>query len=849
MRLQNTFTALLFLLIGFVLPRLYARSLTIMVEDLDLALPLEGALIRSWDGAEYTCDENGAAVINAPDDREAVIQIAYPGYETARLRIAPDAEAEISVGLRLTGIMESYELVIEADPPGTGEARSGRSAAISGEELARVAEIGIVEDVMSAVKLLPGVGYAGMFNAMPSIRGGEPGDLSAVLDGFTIENPYHYGGGVSIFDPRMVSSAVISHGVFSTRYGHTISGLLEVQSRRPSPDHIEMELGLSSSAANLNLSFPFWGKGGLMVMGKLTYWDPFVALAKLFIEEARYVSIAPYIRAAAFSGNYRFSENIELTANGFIGADGGGAEYRNRSDGADGIANSSDISIDYGTSQGFLISGLRLNPFPAMALRFSGGLGFWQSDIDGTLYYRVSVPYSEDFKHDYADLIGDKAFYTLEQFQTLREKNRVNQVQGRLDLDWDLGGGFLAALGVHELYSQWTLNDYFNGVSELPMPKTGFETGFEEGYLNLPMEAAFTVENHGLNSAVYTLLEYADPQRDWGLEAGLRMDHLAFNGKDFSIQTLPTLNPRMNVDWGLVRNKGILESLSATVGTGLFSSVNDDIRFIQSGDGIDDYELKQNRSWTSVLGAKFDFTGPYSFNIEAYYKHIFDRAYTVAQNDVADQTRRTDFLFDGEGRVWGFDLIAQKSGGRYWDGWLSYTFTQARYRNPQSDTYTQNWFYPSFHRFHNLNLVLNLKPGKRIGIAARFGLASGRPRSVQGEIQAYPVAVLDRFGKPVMEDGKPLIIQKYKRLSLYDEEARTTWSIPIDLKFSFYFYNPSGKTRGEFYLAVENLASLFYRSKTNTSFNAYTGEEDTGALSGTYEMPFPLPSIGFKWTY
>ena len=851
MCLKNTLAAILLAVTGFAVSRLYARDLTIMVEDLDLALPLEGALIRSWDGTEYTCDETGAALISVPDEREVVVQIAYPGYETSRLRIAPNAPSDktLSIGLRLSGVMENQELVIEASPPGQSETQSGRSVSISGEALSRVAEIGIIEDVMSAIKLLPGVGYAGMFNAMPSIRGGEPGDLTAVLDGFYIENPYHYGGGVSIFDPRMVASAQVSHGVFSARYGHTISGLLEVSSRTPSPDNVEVELGLSSSATNLNLSFPFWGKGGLMVMGKLTYWDPFIALAKLFIEEARYVSVAPYIRSSAFSSNYRFSNTLELTTNGFIGSDGGGAEYNNRSDGANGVTNISDIKVDYSTSQGFLITGLRWNPLPTMVLRVSGGLGFWQSDIDGGIYYNVSVPYSEDFMNEYKNLLGDKTFYSIEQHQSIREKNRTNQFQGRVDFDWDLGKGFLVALGVQELYSQWTLDDYFNGVSELPMPETGFNTGFKDGYLNLPMESKFTVENQGLNSAAYTALEYAAPSQNWGFEAGLRVDHLTFNGKNFAIQTLPALNPRINLDFNLLRNVGILDSMSATLGTGLFSSINEDIKFIQSSDGIDDYELKQNRSWTSVIGTKFDFAGGYSFNIEGYYKNIFDRAYNVILNDLEAQTRQVDFLFDGQGQVWGFDLMLQKLTSRYWDGWISYTFTHARYRNPQSITYTQDWFYPSFHRFHNLNLVLNLKPWKRVNIAARFGLASGRPRMEVGEIKAYPVAVLDGDGKPVMEDGKPLIIQKYKRESLYDDHARTTWSIPLDLKFSFYFYNPKGKVQGEFYFAVENLASLFYRSKTNTSFNGYTGEENTGDMSGTYEMPFPMPSIGFKWSY
>jgi hypothetical protein len=46
-------------------------------------------------------------------------------------------------------------------------------------------------------------------------------------------------------------------------------------------------------------------------------------------------------------------------------------------------------------------------------LKATGGLGFWQSDIDGGMYYNVSVPYSDDFMNEYKDLLGDKTFYSI----------------------------------------------------------------------------------------------------------------------------------------------------------------------------------------------------------------------------------------------------------------------------------------------------------------------------------------------------------------------------------------------------------------------------------------------------
>jgi hypothetical protein len=843
----------IFLLIG--LSPLLARDVEITIEDTDLGLPLEGALIRSWDGGERICDEEGKVTLAVPDDRQVVIQVAYPGYESGRL-VIPLTGDRFTLGLHLSGIMENQELVIEAQRPGVSETKSGRSVAISGDELTRTAEIGILEDVMTSIKLLPGVGYTGMFNARPSIRGGEPGDLTAVLDGFYIENPYHWGGSVSIFDPRMVQSAQLSHGVFSARYGHTISGLLEVSSRKPSFTETELELGVSSSAANLNLSIPLASKGGLMLMGKVTYWDPFVWTAQQLstvvdnetLDQINAVSIAPYIRSTAFSVDYRFTPTLEWTMSGFIGGDGAGAAYQNEGyteDGATELHNQTDMDFEWDNSLGFLITGLTLNPLPSMVLKTTLGAGFLKTKLDGNIYYNIHVPYSEDFRNQYGSLLEDNTAYVLEQDQRIGITNTAGSYQGRADLDWDLGKGFLVAFGLQELYSRWKLEDSIHGIAETKTPP---EMDIPTPYINYPVDYTVDVNNQGLTSSAYTVLEYTTPNKRFGAEAGLRLDHVYFIGDDFTIRTVPAFNPRINLDFGVLQNKGILDSLTTTIGTGFFSSMTDNISQIERSNGIGDFEMKQNRSWTSVVGTKLDFLGGYSFNIEGYFKYVFDRAYTILSTDSESQTSSSDYLFDGEGRIWGFDLMLQKLESRYWDGWLSYSFNYARYRNPQAlstvgkDKQEEGiWFYPSFHRFHNLNLVLNIKPIKQFNIAVRLGLASGRPKAVVGEINPYAVLV--------MNDDKPLVIQKYKRDTYYSDNERTTWSIPLDLKFSWFFFNSKGKGQGEIYVAVENLMSLVYKAQANTSFNSYTGEEDTGSNAAVYELPIPMPSVGFKWSY
>ena len=856
---------------------LWARDVTITVTDFDIELPLEGATVRSWDGSDHMCDEKGQTRISVPDDRQVSIQISYPGYELGRL-VIPLRGDHFDIGLRLGGTVQSRELVIEAQRPGVSETRSGRSVAISGEVMERSSQIGIIEDVMTSIKLLPGVGYSGMFNALPSIRGGDPGDLMAALDGFYIENPYHWGGGFSIFDPHMVSSAQLSHGIFSSRYGHTISGLLEVSSRRAASDYAELEVGISTSAVNLNAALPV-GKGGLMLMGKVTYWDPFIwglqQLSKVWdnetLQAVNAVTTAPYIRSSAASFFYRFHSDLEMNLNAFIGTDGVGADYLNESPNVFSttslVESRSHMAFSWDNLQMFLTSGVNYNPRPSMLLKAKLGAGYEQAKVNAFVnydYLRV-YEYKDGIRSLSYELGGE---YLDNYFDGIQSSSNV---QGRLDFDWSLGNGFLFATGVEELFSQrasemtgkFFVEQRIRGPYPPPPLPALIPTG-EESYIHYPRYGNMPeTKNQRFNSSAYVLSEYTSPAKRFGAEFGVRMDHLYFKGKDFSIQTMPVFNPRLNLDYNVFRGRGFVDSLDLTLGTGLFSSMNNAIASISLDDSIGDFELKPNRSWTSVIGVKTEITGGWSLNLEGYFKYVFDRAYQYTIQEPGSGLSSRVFRFNASGIIWGFDLMLQKFESRYWDGWLSYTFTNARYYLPEyplsdkpGEIIEYGWYYPNFHRFHNINLVLNFKPTKNFNIYTRLGLASGRPKSVTGKITAYDVELWDENGRPVLvpDENNPgkfktQVIKKYKRSSWYDDNSRTTWSVPLDLKLSYNISNPRNKVQTEIYLAAENLFSLIYTAKANTSFNGYTGQEDTGSDSASYEMPVPMVSVGFKWSF
>jgi hypothetical protein len=369
------------------------------------------------------------------------------------------------------------------------------------------------------------------------------------------------------------------------------------------------------------------------------------------------------------------------------------------------------------------------------------------------------------------------------------------------------------------------------------------------GYVNIPLWINDETGNTMFTTSGYILADYKTPNNKFGAELGLRIDHYYLSGSAVSIQSKPVMNPRLNLDFNVFKDRLIFKSFDLSAGTGLFSSLNDFGTLSQEEYGIN--EIKPDRSWTTVLGAKTELPRGITLNIEGYYKYIFNRLYAPV-NYVPGEKAEIGFQFNGEGRVWGIDLVLQKKQSRFWDGWISYSWNWAKYRDPDNGNpvYSltngegNDWYFPYYHRFHNLNLVLNIKPAPRINIYTRFGLASGIPleKLKGGKPLSYPVWMYD----PV--NGSKLVEQYYWPTER-DENNRTTPALPLDVKLSIFGNNRNGKINYEVYAAVENILVLLYSARGNSSFDPYTGEVIEGSNSASFEMPIPIPSFGVKIRY
>jgi hypothetical protein len=816
------------LIILLVLPAvsIFAREVTLTVADADLELPLEGATVILQNDNEIICDNDGTARLSVPDNAPVRVVITYPGYNSLRFLIT-ETENNFTARLHLSGgaFLENKELIFTEDRNPPAGIELGRGVALPKAQLDLASEIGLIEDVMSGIKLLPGVGYAGFFNAQPSIRGGEPGDLTAVLDGFYISDPYHWGGAYSIFDPKMIESATLSHGVFSARYSHTVSGILDVVSKKSSNKYSEAELAVSTSAFNIALSRPIKYNaanpslgGGFVFSSKITYWDPYVEFAKGLsefvseLEPVKAVTSAPYIRSGSLSANYRWNNYLAFIFNGYFGSDGVSVEYHNADAASEFVGDSnSAMSFTWDNTISFISASLSFNPSENMIVR--GMLGASVYSMNYEYYDQRLIP-------------GVVSTVITDNFQTT-----TYSAQGRGEIDWELNPAFLLSFGYEELFRQW--NQIYDTNLKMDMDTSS-------GYTSLPVYAP-SITNNAFFSSGWTLLKWTSPRKRYSVETGLRLDHVYFFNNTQKIGSEPVVDPRINFDFRPLYNNKYVDGVSFTVGTGMFSTMNDAVTLIDENTGLGD--LKQARSWTSVAGIKLDFFGGLSLSLETYYKYGFNRSYYNIEQ--VDDNAGMVYFFDGTSHVGGFELMLQRFNGKKINGWLAYSFNYARYNDPNGvqaffgANFQDNnsvWYYPEFHRFHNINLVVNYRLNKHFNLWTRCGYASGTP-GVDHAALKY-------------ENPKPLLPEyKYKDVSTYSDIKRNAWAVPLDIKLSYYFYNIYGKTQGEFYCAIENTLVLALPKNDNKTLNIYTGNWEEGGTNVGYELPIPMVSFGFKWSY
>jgi len=816
------------------------------VIDAELKEPLAG--VRVYDpasGMAYTTNTEGKVTVPI---LPRLLVFSLPGYEEKRVPVQAGAEEkEFEVSLRVVGVLEAEELIVEAPSIGRTDEQVGVSVAVNRDTVKQTAQIGIMEDVMNTVRILPGVIYAGRYTPFLSVRGGEPDGLTHVLDGALIKYPYHWGGMVSIFNPRIVDSVKLSAGIFPVEYGQATSGLLDIHLVTPH-EGLRWEVGSSISTLEGYVQVPLLqdNRAGFLVGSRITHYDLVFALTGNFLEEQGVTfSRVPYIYDFYLKGFYRPKKELSFQFNGFLGQDGIGIKALDPDlDLSREIQNTFDFQ--WTNWDAFLHGTIQWLPGDKLSLRALLGYENWVSKADGRFLEKGTRYYSDAFVDRFGVLLGVQKgdSFSVDAESAFTSSTTLHHLQARFDADYRLNdqltlksgaGAYLSLFRYDSSGDLWGISYLSDGTPVYR--KDVYSTSAED--------------NDILVSFAYLGSSWTYVPNRLNLELGLRVDHGYFRGEgNFTLNTLPVLGPRLLVFYTPFDSI----PLTFSAGSGIFSKVPFESLLITKDMGLTDYDVKIPKSFTSVLGGELQGGEGFRLKIETYYKYLFDRFYynLVPSNETAGSRElKVRVHNDGIGHAGGFDILLDRRTSRDFDGMLSYSFIVARYRNPETDGIGEEnaseprgrWYYPLFHRFHSLNLLLNYKPNTWFTLTTRLSFATGTPLPRFGDKEMF-------FARFENRDGSSTLAEMYTRKSYYDDLNRRSWVLPLDIKGSFHFYRTGSKVYHELYVGAEDILSPFYAKLRNNrdsiTTDRYTGED---TISPEEQFSFPVISIGYRASY
>lgn len=207
-----------------------------------------------------------------------------------------------------TGPTPLSEIVVSTSRYSIDGTRALGAVHVPGSELAVQPVLG--EDAIRALGRLPGIAQNG-FSAQSNIRGGEAGEVLALLDGFPIRQTFHhpaYNSAFGVLDPGLIADAEVYTGGFPVRYGNRMAGVFDFASVDPRGEFTQA-LGVSVFNATARLG-GVEERTGLdwLATGRIGTLRPFLdAFAE---EDAKPFNSDLYARVG-----YGEPERVRLTAN------------------------------------------------------------------------------------------------------------------------------------------------------------------------------------------------------------------------------------------------------------------------------------------------------------------------------------------------------------------------------------------------------------------------------------------------------------------------------------------------------------------------------------------------------
>jgi len=558
---------------------------------------------------------------------------------------------------------------------------------VSMEETRRIP--GTFGDPVKVVQTLPGAARSPFGTGLLVIRGSNPEDSGVYIDGVRIPIIYHLTGTTSVLQPNIVDSVDYLPGGYGVGFGRSMGGTIDVRTRQTYPDESSLFWGTDI----LDSQFLFQGKvgkdgtHGLMVGARRSYID---ALLPLFVRDTGFL-IKPrywdYQIKWAPSGDGRQGWSWFLYGSDDLLA------FRTPDETAQGsdADTQGDLFTRYGSE--------RL-------------IGRWRHEWDDGSRLTLSP-----------SLGWDTSFLGLGQEFQIESSIWTAQLRG--DLEWRIDPHLTVAPGLDWVMA-WYAFDYRSPFSFVDLDDP------------LSERESVSFDGHGTLASPDTHLTLrwrplATPDR-WLIAPGVRLSTYVLDSNGSTAGESESDPPVMALAWDprISTRFKLADSLTAKAATGLYQQPPQPQEIIGLGTGS---TTGFERSWTTAAGVEHRLSHAVSYDLEVFYKSmdrliVFDPAFS-GLGDIA-------FINAGEGRSYGFEVLARHSPAGNFFGWASYTLSHARRAEDptcsQRDTFRRNlwgtgrcWSPFDFDQRHIFSAQGGYDLPRNYGVSVQVQYVTGNP--------------------------------------------------------------------------------------------------------------------------
>lgn len=669
--------------------------------------PLTGASVLVLDtGYGTTTDSLGFYRLPVPKGLQT-IQFSHQGYETQQRGTTVRASLTLSIALT-----ERITLLREATVSGSQPGQSVRSSDIGVTTLSvrtlRTLPVLLGElDIMRSVQLLPGVSSVGEASTGFNVRGGSADQNLILLDEVPLFNAQHLLGFLSVFNPDVVQDMTFYRGTAPASHGGRAASVLQVRLKEANATRPGLTVGVGLLSSRLMLETPLIRqKLTAYVAGRLATVNPLLALFSV----RALTGVRGGFHDLTARIDYRPNARNKISLTAFSSAD----RFTLPGDSLRQVELSGSSST-FGWKTG------------SLALLWSHYLSTrWQMQSSVVWSrYRTTVS-TPDSARAY-QLTSGVDYAHLKTNFTYSPSARWQIDMGATGIRYGVSAGRLAALEPRSQINPVTLPD-----------------------------------EQALEGALYAHTDLTLSRR-WSMQAGLRVSGMARLGPDITYRyqseqapssetltdssqtpagqfsaTFGNLEPRLSVRWALS------ERTSLKLGIGRMVQYLQLLSNTAAALPADRWKLADTHLRPQIadqvsLGYFHHLpNAAVEVSVEGFYKWLSGVTDFRGNVPLLLNPYPETAVLQGSGFARGLEVFIRRNSGLL-TGWLSYTFSQTRFRvagSSPAEAVNKGQYYPAgYDRPHVLNAVLNHKLSSRVSLSLNGVYTSGRPVT-------YPVAKL-----------------------------------------------------------------------------------------------------------